>query len=63
MAEVAVIAGSIGVFVTGFLGWYALWHRRLASSFERVPVRTGRTAYLLREGVVIEGTHRDEVRR
>jgi hypothetical protein len=60
MAEVAVIAGSIGVFVAGFLGWYTLWHRRLGSSFERAPVRTGRTAYLLREGVVLEGTRRDE---
>ena len=60
MAEVAVIAGSISVFAAGFAAWYTLWHRRLASSFERVPVRSGRTAYLLREGVVLEGTRRRE---
>ena len=60
MAEVAVIAGSIGIFVAGFLAWYTLWHRRLESSFERVAVRTGRRAYLLREGVVLEGPHRGE---
>jgi hypothetical protein len=41
MIELAVIAGSVGVFVAGFVAWYTLWHRRLAASFERVPVRTG----------------------
>jgi hypothetical protein len=41
MIEVAVIAGSVGVFVAGFGAWYTFWHRRLASSVERVPVRTG----------------------
>ena len=60
MAEVAVISGSIGVFVAGFAAWYTLWHRRLATSFERVPVRSGRAAYLLREGVVLDGTRRSE---
>jgi hypothetical protein len=58
MVEVAVIVGSIGVFVAGFVT-YALWHRRLASSFERVPVRTGRRAYLLRHGAVLDETRRD----
>jgi hypothetical protein len=60
MAEVAVTAGSIGVFAAGFLGWYTLWHRRMASSFERVPVRAGRSAYLLRQDVVHQGAFRDE---
>jgi hypothetical protein len=41
MIEVAVIAGSLGVFAAGFVSWYTLWHRRLSSSFERVPVQTG----------------------
>jgi hypothetical protein len=63
MAVVAVIAGSIGIFVAGFVAWYTLWHRRLESSFERVPVQTGRSAYLLREGVVLDVTDRDEAAR
>jgi hypothetical protein len=59
MIEVAVIAGSLGVFAAGFVSWYTLWHRRLSSSFERVPVQTGRTACILREGVVLNGTRSD----
>jgi hypothetical protein len=39
MAQIAVIAGSVGLFVAGFATWYALWHRRLASSVERVRMR------------------------
>ena len=58
MVEVAVIAGSLVVFAAGFVSWYTLWHRRLNSSFERVPVQTGRSAYVLRDGIVLDGTHR-----
>ena len=59
MINVAVIAGSIGVLAS-LVGWYALWHRRLASSFERVPVRTGRHAFLLRRGVGVDGPDRSD---
>ena len=59
MFEMAVVGGSAGVFVAGFAAWYTLWHRRLAASFERVPVHAGRTAYLVRDGVVLGGTRSD----
>lgn len=59
MFEMAVVAGFAGVFVAGFVSWYTMWHRRLAASFERVPVHAGRTAYLVRDGVVLDGTHAD----
>ena len=51
MAEISMIVGSVGLVVAGFAAWYALWHRRVESSFERVPVRAGRSVHVLREGV------------
>jgi hypothetical protein len=59
MVDVVGITISLGVFVAGFASWYSLWHRRLSSSFERVPVRAGRTAYLVRDDVVLDRTHPD----
>jgi hypothetical protein len=50
MAQIAVIAGSVGLFVAGFATWYALWHRRLASSIERVRVRVRAPEKARREG-------------
>ena len=44
MAEVSVILGSAGLFIAGFLAWYTMWHRRTATAFERIPVRTARSA-------------------
>jgi hypothetical protein len=46
MAMITLIVGSVGLFAAGFAAWYTIWHRR-AASFERVPVRTGRS---VREG-------------
>ena len=46
-----LIAGSAVLFVAGFVAWYTIWHRRVESSFERVPVRAGRSAPVQREGV------------
>ena len=43
MAMITLIVGSVGLFVAGFAAWYTIWHRRVAASFERVPVRTGRS--------------------
>ena len=44
MAEITVILSAVGLFVAGFVTWYALWHRRVATAFERVPVGTARSA-------------------
>jgi hypothetical protein len=44
---ITLIVGSVGLFAAGFAAWYTIWHRRAAASFERVPVRTGRS---VREG-------------
>ena len=51
MVEATVIAGSVGVVVAGLVTSYTLWHRRLASSLERVPVRTGPDARHREEGL------------
>ncbi len=46
MAEISLIVGSAALFVTGFVGWYTIWHRRVESCFEKVPVATGRSAHV-----------------
>jgi hypothetical protein len=51
MVEAAVIAGSVGVLVAGLVTSYTLWQRRLASSLQRVPVRTGPDARRREEGL------------
>lgn len=51
MAVLTLIIGSVALFAGGFSTWYAVWHRRVESSFERIPVATGRTVHVLREGV------------
>jgi hypothetical protein len=55
MGVLALIVEAIGFFVAGFVSWYTLWHRRMRHAFEKVPVAHGRTAYVLRRGVVLEG--------
>jgi hypothetical protein len=47
----AVITLIIGLFVAGFAAWYTVWHRRLASRFARVPVKSGRPPQGSRQGV------------
>jgi hypothetical protein len=51
MVQIAMIIGSTTAFVAGFAAWYTLWHRRIDSSFERVPVGSRRSAHLLRRDV------------
>ena len=43
-----MILGAVGTFVTGFVAWYTMWHRRMATAFERVPVGTARSALVVR---------------
>ena len=50
---IAVLLGAGGMFVAGFVTWYTLWHRRMASAFERVPVGTARSALVVRRGAEI----------
>jgi hypothetical protein len=50
MAMITLIVGSVGLFAAGFAAWYTIWHRRAAASFERVPLRTGRSVHVVREG-------------
>ncbi len=54
MADISLIIGSLGLVVAGFAAWYTIWHRRVESSFERVPVRAGRSAHVLREGADLD---------
>ena len=53
-----LIIGSTAFFVAAFAAWYTLWHRRLESSFERVPVRSGRTVHVLRQDADLPGDPR-----
>ena len=48
---ITLIFGSVGLFVAGFVAWYAVWRPRFASRFERVPVRPGRSVRVRRDGV------------
>jgi hypothetical protein len=54
MAMIALIIGSVALIVTGFVAWYTVWHRRFESSFERIPVRSGRSLPILRQNVELE---------
>jgi hypothetical protein len=51
MAQITMIVGPVVLFVGSFVAWYTLWHRRIESAFERVPVGNGRSAHLLRRDV------------
>jgi hypothetical protein len=55
MAEIAVMLGAVGTFVTGFVAWYTMWHRRMATAFERVPVGTARSALVVRRDAELPG--------
>jgi hypothetical protein len=58
MAEITLIAGSVGLGVAAFLAWYTMWHRKVESSLERVPVRAGQPVRVRREGADLEGRNR-----
>ena len=58
MAAITLVIGAVALFVTAFASWYTVWHRRMESSFERVPVATGRVVHVLRKGVSLEGDGR-----
>ena len=51
MATLTLIIGSIALFAGAFATWYTVWHLRIESRFERIPVGDGRSAHVLREGV------------
>ncbi|MGO8824944.1 MAG: hypothetical protein ACLQU9_06850 [Acidimicrobiales bacterium] len=55
MAMITVIVGSVGLLVAGSVAWYTIWRHRVAASFERVPVRTGRSVRVEREGDARDG--------
>jgi hypothetical protein len=50
MAEVTLIVGCGSLFAIGFVSWYTIWHRRVESRFQKVPVATGRSTHELRPG-------------
>jgi hypothetical protein len=55
MAMITLILGAAGLFVAAFVAWYTMWHRRVATAFERVPVSTDRSALVVRRGAQLPG--------
>ena len=55
MTTLTLIIGSIILFVGAFATCYTVWHLRMASRLERIPVADGRSASVFREGVSLEG--------
>ena len=53
-----MILGAVGMFMAGFVAWYTVWHRRMATAFERVPVGTARSALVVRRGAEVPGNTR-----
>jgi hypothetical protein len=53
MATLTLIIGSIALFAASFATWYTVWHLRIESRFERIPVAEGRSAHVLRKGVLL----------
>ncbi|MGD0747107.1 MAG: hypothetical protein ABSB68_04800 [Acidimicrobiales bacterium] len=49
MAMMTVVAGSVGLLAAGFVGRYAIWRHRAASSLQRAPVRADRPVHVVRE--------------
>jgi hypothetical protein len=58
MATLTLIIGSIALLAGAFATWYTVWHLRMESRFERIPVGDGRSVHVLREGVVLGGDRR-----
>lgn len=55
MATLTLIIGSIALLAGALATWYTVWHLRIESRFERIPVGDGRSVHVLREGVVLGG--------
>lgn len=51
MATLTLIIGSIALFAGVFATWYTVWHLRIESRFERIPVGDGRSVHVLRQDV------------
>jgi hypothetical protein len=58
MAEIVAILMAGGLCIAGFVAWYTMWHRRVATAFERVPVGTDRSALVVRRGADLPGNGR-----
>jgi len=54
MATLTLIIGSIILFAGAFATCYTVWHRRMESRLERIPVARGRSAHVRHQGVVWE---------
>jgi hypothetical protein len=54
MTQLTLIASTVGLFVAGFVAWYTMWHRKVESCFERVPVGERRTVHLVRQDVALD---------
>ena len=55
MATLTLIIESIALFAGAFAAWYTVWHLRIESRFERIPVGDGRSVHVLRKGETVEG--------
>jgi hypothetical protein len=51
MTVITLIVGSVGLCAVGAAAWFAAWRLRLASKLERVPVRSGRSVPVPRDGI------------
>jgi hypothetical protein len=58
MAEITAFLVAGGVFIAGFVAWYTLWHRRMATAFERVPAGADRSVLVVRRGADLPGNMR-----
>jgi hypothetical protein len=58
MAEIVAFLVAGGLFIAGFVAWYTMWHRRVATAFERVAVGTDRSALVVRRGADLPGNRR-----
>ena len=50
-----MILGAAGSFVAGVVGWYTMWHRRMVTTLERVPVGTARSALIVHRDAGLPG--------
>ena len=58
MADITVTLVAGGSFIAGFVAWYTMWHRRMATAFERVRVGADRSALVVRRGADLPGNTR-----
>jgi hypothetical protein len=54
VATLTLIIGLIALFAGAFATWYWVWHLRIESRFERIPVPDERSVHVLRKGVSLE---------